>query len=135
MQTPAPARKDGLLSQGTLGQLLAFLLVGVLNTAFGMAVFAFLILQSVPRGWALLWATVLGVAFNFQTIGRIVFQNHDWRLLGRFGLTYVIVYCVNLALLEWLTVLGFAAIPAQALLLPLVVLVSFSLNKLFVFQR
>ena len=50
-----------------------FLLVGVLNTLFGYFSFATLIIIGLDYKLAALLATIIGVLFNFQTTGRLVF--------------------------------------------------------------
>ena len=113
-----------------------FLVVGVLNTAFGYTVFAALILLGVHRTVALTVATVLGVLFNFQTVGRVVFRSRDLRLLLRFAAVYAVVYLVNVALLElWCRAVGLGPLAGQALSLPAAVLLAFSLMRGLVFGR
>ena len=50
-----------------------FLLVGVLNTLFGYFLYGSLILIGLDYKYAVLLATIIGVLFNFQTTGRLVF--------------------------------------------------------------
>jgi len=50
-----------------------FLLVGVLNTIFGYFLYGTLILIGLDYKYAVLLVTILGVLFNFQTTGRLVF--------------------------------------------------------------
>lgn len=111
-----------------------FLAVGLLNTLFGYGVFGLLVVAGLAPEVALLIATVLGVLFNFVTTGRMVFASRDWRRLPFFAAIYGITYLVNLAGLRGLMVLGVGPLIAQAILLPLVVLLSFALNKLLVFR-
>jgi len=122
--TAALLRGDRISSQ-----FVRFLLVGILNTAVSFLAFALLILAGLGNMLALLIATVVGILFNFQTIGRFVFRRRDGRLLGKFFLLYSIIYAVNAAALHLLTALGMPAIPAQAVLLPLIVFLSFVLNR------
>jgi len=50
-----------------------FVLVGVLNTLFSYFLYGSLILIGLNYKYAVLLATILGVLFNFQTTGRLVF--------------------------------------------------------------
>jgi putative flippase GtrA len=111
-----------------------FVLVGLLNTAVGYGLFALFILLSAPSALALLVATVLGVLFNYLSTGRIVFAWRDSRRLGRFVLVYGVLYIVNAAALLALENLGFPALGAQAMLLPLFVVLAYLGNKHFVFR-
>src|SRR5258707_15288817 len=74
----------------TLHHLLRFLVVGGLNTAFGYSLFAVLTYVGVGYPIAIGLATIGGVLFNFQSVGRLVFngapRSRFWRFVG--------VYCV-----------------------------------------
>jgi putative flippase GtrA len=115
-------------------KLLKFLLVGVLNTAFGYSVFIICLWAGLHYSAAIAFATVLGTLFNFKSIGALVFRSHDNSRLFRFVGVYCVVYVVNVlgvgillrfGVVEWLGGL--------ILLLPLALL-SYSLNSRYVFQ-
>lgn len=112
-----------------------FLVVGGLNTLFGYAMFSMLVWLALPYPLALLLAQVLGVLFNFRTTGRIVFANRDNRLLVKFFGVYALLYLVNLVLLKLLIALDLSVYFASALLILPMALLSFALNKKFVFTR
>jgi len=116
-------------------QLWRFLVVGLGNTVFGYGLYLLGLWVGLPYATALIVSTVLGAIFNFFTTGRIVFKS---RALGRiFGFlaTYGVTLGVNLILLKWLVEAGVAKAYAQAILLPIVVILSFLLNKYLVFRR
>src|SRR4051812_1767133 len=69
-------------------QLLRFVCVGAVNAFVSFTIFAVLIVVGLSNSLALLAATILGVLFNFQTIGRYVFRRRDARLIGRFFAVY-----------------------------------------------
>jgi putative flippase GtrA len=112
-----------------------FIAVGILNTAFGYAVFALLVVLGMNASVALFCAMTLGVLFNFLTTGRLVFNNRDALLLGRFVLSYGVCYLVNISLLQIARGIGVGPIPAQGLCLILIVPLSFVLQSMFVFKR
>lgn len=116
-------------------KLIKFLLVGVLNTAFGYSVFAVFIFLGTHYTVAVFFATVLGVLFNYRTIGGIVFNHKGGSKLIPFILVYVIIYALNVFGLWSLDYLGLENkyLAGAILLLPLA-LVSFVLNKKFVFN-
>jgi putative flippase GtrA len=116
------------------GELRRFLMVGIVNTAFGYATFAMLIWLGVPAPAALLLATIAGVLFNFLTTGHFVFNSVGWRPLGRFIAAYGTIYLTNLAILDSLRIGGMGAIAAQAVALPVVVPLAFVILKWFVFK-
>ena len=117
-------------------QLISFLLVGILNTAFGYGLFALFIYIGLYYSLAVLFSTILGVLFNFKTIGKLVFGSSDNGLIFRFALVYVITYLLNIFFLWLFKKFGFENmyINGFVLLIPLAA-VSFLLNKFFVFRR
>lgn len=111
---------------------LRFLLVGLLNTAFGYAVFAALTLAGVASSLALVAAAVAGAAFNFQTYHRLVFRRRGRWI--RFAATYAALLAANWAALRLARTQGLYEIEAQALLtLPFAAL-SYLCQKVFVFR-
>lgn len=117
-------------------QFVKFLFVGGLNTLFGYGVFAFFIWLGFNDVLAPLFATIINVLFNFITYGNIVFKNNNWRLIFRFFAVYSIVYVSNVVGLISFAKCGLENryISGFILLLPLALL-SFILNKKYVFER
>lgn len=112
-----------------------FILVGILNTAFGYSLFALFIFLNMHYSLAVFLSTVLGVLFNFKTIGKLVFDNHDNSLIFRFIAVYVLLYLINISCLWFFKISGFENmyINGFVLLVPLA-LISFVLNKKYVFK-
>ncbi|MBC1196654.1 GtrA family protein [Microcystis aeruginosa BLCCF158] len=118
-----------------------FLLVGVINTLFGYFSFATLILIGLDYKLAALLATILGVLFNFQTTGRLVFGSKNNKLIFRFVLVYVVTFLLNVEVLRIVDAIDIGIeqktkmlIAGAILLLPMAV-ISFILMKLFVFRE
>ena len=126
-QTPAPRRK-------TIHEFVRFLVVGVLNTAFGYSLFAVLTYFHVTYPIAIALATIGGVLFNFQSIGRLVFygapRSRFWRFVG----VYCVIYLVNLGGVHWLLHHGVGIYAANAFMLVPLALLAFVLNRQFVFN-
>jgi putative flippase GtrA len=76
--------------------LLKFFLVGILNTIFGYAIFSIFIFIGLHYSLALLFSTILGILFNFKTIGKLVFNNNNNSLFLRFLFVYVLQYFLNI---------------------------------------
>ncbi|NOC94191.1 GtrA family protein [Ruegeria sp. HKCCD6604] len=117
-----------------------FALVGIVNTAFGYAVFSVLSLSGLPAQAALAISFVIGVLWNFMTHARIVFDTKGFRKLPFYLLAYVMVYVFNAFSLEALLSTGLHPILAQGLLvLPAAVLafilVSRALTDRFPWQQ
>lgn len=117
-------------------QAVKFILVGIMNTAFGYGIFALFIYLGLYYPLAVLFSMILGVLFNFKTIGKLVFDSSDNGLIFRFILVYIITYFLNIFFLWLFKWLGFdnMYINGFVLLIPLAA-VSFLLNKFFVFRR
>ncbi|MEM6905603.1 MAG: GtrA family protein [Pseudomonadota bacterium] len=121
----------------TLGELIRFGLVGVLNTAVGGGVIFAL---HFGAGLGLVWANLLGyvagllcsfVLNNAWTFG----GDGSWRAALRFLLAFGVSYGVNLGVLFGLIHLGLAVVPAQLAAMIAYTAVFFVLSKLFVFTR
>lgn len=116
-------------------QLLRFLLVGGLNTAVGYGLFAIFVWAGLAYPIAIGLATVLGVAFNFQSTGRLVFGGAPLSLLLRFVAVYVVVYLLNVSAVGGLLRLGMGVYLANALVILPMALVAFVLQRKFVFAK
>ena len=116
-------------------QFVRFLFVGAANTGFNILVY-----------WAMLWcglavplaslaSLIVGILVNFTTQSRFVFDNRNpWKLLPYF-IVWAILYAVNLALIRLLMRCGLDAYIAGFLSTPATVLLSYFLQKAFVFRR
>lgn len=114
-------------------QLLRFLLVGGINTVVGYALFAGFVWAGLPYPAAIGLATVMGVAFNFQSTGRLVFGGAPLSQLGRFVAVYVVVYLLNLGGVALLLHTGLNIYVANALVILPLALIAFVLQRRFVF--
>lgn len=81
-------------------KFLLFLLVGAGNTLFGYGVFALFIFIGMHYVIATLLSTILGIFFNFNSTGRIVFNSRDNSLIFRFFTVYSIILIINMLLLK-----------------------------------
>ncbi|MGB2578768.1 putative flippase GtrA [Elusimicrobium simillimum] len=113
-----------------------FMCVGVLNTMFGYGMYALFIFLGMHYTLAVLCSTFLGILFNFKTIGVLVFKNGDNRLIFRFFAVYGLIYAINVFCLKLLKLQGFQNMYINGLVLVIpLALLSFTLNKFFVFER
>jgi putative flippase GtrA len=116
-------------------QLLRFLVVGGINTLFGYGIFALFILLHMNYVWAALLGQVCGVLFNFKTYGVLVFKNKNNRLILRFFGAYLVTYLLTIGFLKIFNIYGVNNLVAGAILLLPMALISFLLNKRFVFRN
>ena len=111
-----------------------FMVVGLLNTAFSYFLFAILIKFEVAYPLAIGVATIMGIIFNFQTTGRIVFGNAESSKMRRFTLVYAGIYCLNILGVALLLLLEFNIYLANAVIIVPLALLTYSLQQKFVFQ-
>jgi putative flippase GtrA len=124
-------------------QFIRFVLVAMLNTAFGLFinyVFLFIFEHLLKFNHAYIVsnfvATIVSILFNFKTYGILVFKNKDNALLLRFLAVTTFTYLVNIggiALLEYLGSrnnylnLTIMAVPVG--------LLNYVLNSVFVYKK
>ena len=80
-----------------------FILVGFLNTMFGYSLYSILVFLGLPYLQSLLLTTIVGVIFNYFSLGKLVFQQAGGRItFVKFIFVYFIVYLFNAIALEQL---------------------------------
>lgn len=111
-----------------------FLGVGVLNTIFGFGCFALLVGLGLHYTAALAYSTVCGVAFNFKTLGALVFRsNENWRIF-RFIAVYILIYFLNATGIYIIGLCGGSSLLGGALMLLPAAFLGYLLQKRFVFK-
>lgn len=116
-------------------RIVRFLLAGIVNTVFGLSVYAAVDLAGAPIWVALLVGMVAGVTFNFVTMGGYAFRDLSLQHLPRFVLCYAANYMVNLGALHLLRPFVADAILRQALLTAPMAVFSYLCLSRFVFRR
>lgn len=115
-------------------QFMKYLIVGGLNTLVGYLIFSAFIFGGIGSALAVIATTVIGALFNFASTGWIVFRSSETTLLPRFMIVYAGQCIVNIAMLRTLETLGVAPLLAQALLLPVLTILSYLSMRQFVFN-
>lgn len=116
-------------------QIVNFIFVGLLNTVVGYSLYALFIYLGFEYILSVLFATILGVIFNYKTIGKFVFESKNRYSALKFVLVYTIVFLINVSVIKIFKINGLndyisgliAIIPAS--------IVSFVLNKFYVFKE
>ena len=116
-------------------QFARFLAVGIINSLFGYGCFALFLYLGLHYALALFLATIVGVAFNFKSTGLLVFGSRNNRLIVRFFASYAVTYIVNIAGMRALLFWGASPYVAGAVLLAPIAVLTFVLNKRFVFHH
>ena len=115
-------------------RFMRFILIGILNTAFGYSLYALLIFLGLRFDLAILIATILGVLFNFKTTGILVFDNRRNNLILRYFGAYSIIYLLNVILVWLMLKSNINSYLAQAFALPVLVVLSYAMQRDFVFK-
>ena len=116
-------------------RLLRFLLIGVVNSLFGLTVFSAFILGGASTWTALVGGNVAGLVFNFFTTGGLVFRDLSASRAPRFVLCYVATLAINAWLIDRLApVVGGNRIVAQALLTAPMAMLSYLVMVKLVFR-
>jgi putative flippase GtrA len=113
---------------------LRFILIGVLNTLVGYAIFALCLKLGFNYSVSLLIATCLGVLFNFKSIGLLVFSHPGQGVLLKFILVYVLIYAVNISIIKLLNPFIASLYLCGLIAMGVAAVVSFFLNKRYVFN-
>lgn len=116
-------------------QFISFLFIGIVNTMFGYGMYAVLLYAGLHYAWAGMLSTIAGILFNFKTIGTGVFRSKENILIFRFASVYGINYCFSTAGISLLGIAGLSPYIGGAIMLLPAALLSFILNKYFVFSK
>lgn len=123
-----------MISNLRRNRFIRFLVAGGVNTLFGFAVYSLSIAAGMAVWLALLVSMPLGTMFNFFTTGGYVFQELSLARFPRFILCYLLVYFINLELIESILILLNNKILAQAILILPMATLSYFLMARFVFS-
>jgi putative flippase GtrA len=118
-----------------LWRFVRFLATGALNTGFGYASYAALVLTGMPLWLAVGAATLLAILFNFYSYGGLVFGKTQRRYLPAFLAFYAALGLANYLALKALTGAGVGPLVAQAILVPLLALAGYAGMRLLVFRE
>ena len=123
------------VSRAKASQQVRFAFVGVLNTAFSYLIYAVFLFVGLSYQLSNFLALVVGILFSFKTQGSLVFNNSNNRLLGRFALSWALIYLGTIGVISQFMTFGFNAYWAGALALPFSVAFSYVTQKYFVFRQ
>ena len=124
-------------------QFIRFVLVAMLNTAFGLFinyVFLFIFEHLLKLNHAYVvsnfFATIVSILFNFKTYGILVYKNKDNKLLLRFLAVTTFTYLVNIGGIALLEHLGSQNNYLNLTIMAVPVgLLNYVLNSVFVYKK
>ncbi len=111
-----------------------FVVVGLFNTAFSYAIYAVFLRLGLGYALANFLALVLSILVGFKLQGSLVFRNSDNRRLFRFVVAWALIYGFNIFVIARFLAMGFDAYASGALALPFTTVLSYLLQKFFVFH-
>ena len=114
-------------------RFIRFLLVGVLNTAFGYAVYAAFLFVGLPYAAASLCALAVGVVFSFKTSQKLVFGTSSKWAFARYVSFWLCVYLLNILFIKLFISFGFDAYVAGLFALGPVTVLSYLGQRFLVF--
>ena len=114
---------------------LRFLIVGGVNTLFGLFVYSLLALTAMPTWFVLLISNLIGMIFNFFTTGGMVFSDLSISRFPRFFICYGAIYLIYLELIDWLDPILNSRIMAMVIIVLPVTILSYLILIFFVFTK
>lgn len=112
-----------------------FILVGILNTAFGYGAFALLMYSGFHYSAAVVLSTIAGILFNFKTTGVLVFKNKDNSLIFKFIAVYTLVCITGIIILRLAQIAHINLYLAGLVSTGICAVTAFLLNKNWVFKK
>ncbi|WP_258239409.1 GtrA family protein [Arcobacter sp. LA11] len=116
-------------------EFIRFILIGIINTIAGYSFYAGFIFIGFSYWLAALFGTILGIIFNFKTIGKFVFKNEDNKLFFRFVSVYILIYFLSILIIAIGKDYGFNDYIAGLFSIVPCAIVSFLLNKFYVYKK
>jgi putative flippase GtrA len=115
-------------------QIMNFILVGIINTIVGYSLYVFFIYLGFHYSIAVLFATILGVFFNFKTIGKLVFRESNNTSIVKFFGVYIVIFITNVTLIKVFVSFGYNDYVSGLFAIFPCAMISFVLNKFYVFR-
>ena len=112
-----------------------FILVGILNTAFGYGAFALLMYTGLHYSAAVVLSTIAGILFNFKTTVVLVFKNKDNSLIFKFIAVYTLVCITGIIILRLAEIAHINLYFAGLVSTGICAVTAFLLNKNWVFKK
>jgi putative flippase GtrA len=119
----------------TLRELTLFLTVGFLNTAFAYAVYALALYLTLPYPLAIALSMAASIAVGFFAQGRMVFENSDPKRLLRYVVMWFLLLIVHTLIVNRTIAFGGSAYLGGLVAIIPVVLLSYLIQKYFVFAQ
>lgn len=127
--------KNIIFSNTIFSQFIRFIVVGLFNTFLGFSIFALITFFDFNASNALILTYIIAVPLNFCTTGKLVFDDIRLKIVLRFIVLYILIFSINLAMLKLVMNIGLGQLLAQAVIAPLIAVLSFLIFKYIVFIK
>ena len=118
-----------------LRKFLKYISVGSICSACDYSVYSLFLFIGFDFKIAALFAEMIGVFYNYHSHGKLVFKTSGKSMLKKFAAVYFLSYLINISFLQILHCFKMNMYLAEALLIPLLAVINFSLNNKFVFVK
>lgn len=115
-------------------RVLRFLVMGGINTGFSYGVYALLVYCGVNYALSNLGSLILGILFSFRTQAAFVFRDAASGLFLRYVMVWAVLYGANILMIGSLIRFGANAYSAGAMAIVPTAILSYFLQKSFVFS-
>jgi len=111
-----------------------FVIVGLLNSIFGFVVFTIFALTSLSTWKVLLISNLIGILFNFFTIGNFVFNEAKISQVPKFLISYLAIYLTYLGLITYLEPIFGNRIIAMGIIVVPIAILTYLIQRFFVYK-
>jgi SAM-dependent methyltransferase/putative flippase GtrA len=112
-----------------------FLVMGAVNTCFSYSVYSLFLFLGFGFVIASFISMSCGILFSFHTQGVLVFRNPSVRLIYRFVAFWMVIYLCNIGLIRLSLIYGHNPYVAGAMVVPVLLVLSYAMQKYWVFRR
>ena len=108
--------------------------MGIVNTLFGYLGFSAFIFLKFNATTAIIASTFIGLIFNFNTLGRYVFNKTDKNLIFKFISAYFLLMIFNISLQKTLHFFIYSDYISGLISIIITAGLSYIMNKFYVFK-
>ncbi len=119
----------------TRKQVVLFIFIGTLNTLFSYGVYSFFIFIGFNYIFSSAISFFFGTLFSFITLGKIVFNMSNYKLIKKFILVYMFIYFTYIFFIKIVYLLSNNLYLSGIISIVFVASLSFILNKYFIFSK
>jgi putative flippase GtrA len=116
-------------------QVIIYIIVGFINTAFNYSLYALFIALGLDYFIASLFATSIGIVFSYISFGKVVFNSITREGLYRFIFVYGGLFFLQVFTIKEFLLMGYSEYIAGLYAITISASLSFVFNKFFVYKK